>query len=96
MKTLGDFKNLVIAEQIKLSDVEKDIAKFMYENFSSIKNWNRESILSGMREVLRVKKAKGNILYKIMTGFESGLPLPESLEILGQEKTLGRIKKTFN
>ena len=30
-----------------------------------------------------------------LTGFEKGLPLPESLEILGKEKTLERIKKVL-
>ncbi len=49
-----------------------------------------------MRGVLSLHKAKGSLLYKIITGFESGLPLPESLAILGKEKTLGRIRKIFN
>jgi hypothetical protein len=31
------------------------------------------------------------ILYKLLTGNEKGLPLPESLEILGKGKTLKRM-----
>ena len=33
------------------------------------------------------------ILYYICTGEERGLPLPDSLEILGKEEILSRLKK---
>lgn len=93
MKTLKDFKSLVVSKVPELSAQEKNIANRLFEEFSSIKNWNKETILAGMKDVLREHNAKGGILYKIITGFESGLPLPESLEILGKEKTLERIKR---
>ena len=93
MKTLIEFKNLVIYKTPELSNDEKNIAKALFENFFAISDWNKEKILVGMKEVLRTKKIKGNLLYKIITGFETGLPLPESLALLGKEKTLGRIKK---
>lgn len=93
MKTLKEFKNLVIPQLQKLSSDEKNIAKTLSENFSAISNWNKETILADMKQTLNTHKAKGSILYKIVTGFESGLPLPETLEILGKEKTLERIKK---
>ncbi len=95
IKTLGEFRNLVISKTPKLSREEEIIAKTLWEKFSEIKNWNKEAILSVMKEVLTQHKAKGSVLYKITTGFEKGLPLPESLEILGKEKTLERIKKAF-
>ena len=93
MKTLAEFKDFVLPKMPELSAEEKNIAKTLLEKFSVIKNWNKEAILSAMKEVLSTHKAKGSILYKITTGFEKGLPLPESLEILGKEKTLGRIKR---
>ena len=96
MKTLKDFKDLIISKVPLLSNEEKNIAKTMLGKFSVIKSWNKEEILSVMREVLDTHKAKGSILYKIVTGFESGLPLPETLEILGKEKTLERIKKLLS
>jgi glutamyl-tRNA synthetase len=95
MKTLKEFKDLVISKAPELSNEEKNIAKTLSEKFSAIKNWNQAAILSAMKEVLNVHKARGNVLYKITTGFEKGLPLPESLGILGKEKTLERIKKAF-
>ncbi|OGH30382.1 MAG: hypothetical protein A3B41_00990 [Candidatus Levybacteria bacterium RIFCSPLOWO2_01_FULL_37_26] len=93
MKMLKEFKDLVISKIPKLLPHEKNIAKSLYEKFSVINNWNKEKILSIMKEVLSTYKIKGNILYKIVTGFETGLPLPESLEILGKEKVLARLKK---
>jgi glutamyl-tRNA synthetase len=95
MKTLKEFKDLVLFRVPELSIIEKNIAKIISDKFSVISNWNKDSILAAMREVLKESKVKGNLLYKIITGHESGLPLPESLEILGKEKTLERIKKVF-
>ena len=96
MKTLKDFKDLVISKKAKLSPRERNIAKATYEKFSSIESWNKEAILNNMKKVLQENKIKGNVLYKIITGFDTGLPLPESLEILGKEKTLDKIKSAIN
>jgi glutamyl-tRNA synthetase len=95
MKTLKEFKDLVLSKIPELSEEEKNIAKTMLEKFSAIKNWNKELILVAMKEVLNIHKAKGSVLYKITTGFEKGLPLPDSLEVLGEEKTLERVKKAL-
>ena len=95
MKTLKDFKNLVVSKIPELLPHERNIAKTLFEEFSAVSNWNKETVLIAMKETLNTHKAKGNILYKIVTGFESGLPLPESLEILGKEKTLKRIRKSL-
>ncbi|MDP2585691.1 MAG: hypothetical protein Q8P29_02305, partial [Candidatus Levybacteria bacterium] len=95
MKTLKEFKDLVISKVPELSNEEKNIAKTLSEKFSAIKNWNQVAILSAMKEVLNTHRTRGNVLYKITTGFEKGLPLPESLEIMGKEKTLERLNKSF-
>lgn len=95
MKTLKEFKDLIIPKKPKLSVEEKEVVKTLLENFSAIESWNKEAILSAMKETLVQHKTKGSVLYKITTGFEKGLPLPESLEILSKEKTLERIKKTL-
>ena len=95
MKTLADFKNLVISKNPELLKEEKDIAKIILDKFSAISDWKKDEILVVMREVLKENKIKGSLLYKIITGYEFGLPLPESLEILGKEKALEKIKKTL-
>lgn len=91
MKTLKEFKELVIPLQVELSQEEKDVAKYIKETFEQISDWNKDTILAAMRKVLAEKQVKGSILYKILTGREKGLPLPESLEILGKEQAMKRI-----
>lgn len=95
MKKLTEFKNLVIPKNAILSEGEKKVAGRLYEKFHGIKTWNKEKILLSMKEVLHEQKIKGKILYKIITGHETGLPLPESLEISGREKTLERINSVL-
>lgn len=91
MKTLKEFKELVIPVSVDLSNEEKVVANLFGEKLKSLSEWNKETILSVVREVLKEKKAKGSMLYKIMTGREHGLPLPESLELLGKEETLKKL-----
>ncbi len=93
MKTLKDFRNLVIPEKVELSSEEKEIAKSLLKSLEKISIWNKEAILQAMKEVLKNHKVKGSILYKVLTGREQGLPLPESLEIVGKEKTLKKLSK---
>lgn len=95
MKTLKDFRNLVIPEIVELNNDEKEVAKYIQEVFGAISDWNKDSILEGMRTVMKEKKIKGSMLYKILTGREQGLPLPESLELLGKEKTLEKLSKVM-
>lgn len=91
MKTLKEFKELVIPMVPELSSEEKKVAEEMKHVFSKIDDWNKENILTGMREVISSQKIKGSLLYKILTGREKGLPLPESLELLGKDATLARL-----
>lgn len=91
MKTLKEFRDLVIPATADLSTEEKEVAKYMEDVFGLISDWNKDTILEGMRKVLKEKKVKGSLLYKILTGREHGLPLPESLTLLGKDKTVQRL-----
>ncbi|HSW97062.1 MAG TPA: glutamate--tRNA ligase [Candidatus Saccharimonadales bacterium] len=102
IKTLKDITNLALPLQashsqsvsISYTEQEKEIAKGLQEEFGKIENWDKENILTVMKTVLKQYSIKGNILYKILTGQEKGLPLPESLELIGKDKTiesLGRV-----
>ncbi|HET9947193.1 MAG TPA: glutamate--tRNA ligase [Patescibacteria group bacterium] len=93
MKTIKDFKELVVAEEVVLSAEEEKVAKTLIEEFEKISDWNKETILAAMRVALKTHGVKGSMLYKILTGREHGLPLPESLEITGKEVALTRLKK---
>lgn len=96
-KTLNDFYDLIkpFAENldIKLEKKEKLIAKKLLEYLMNIGKWQKDNIFLEMKKVLVEEKIRMPILYKILTGRESGLPLPDSLEILGKEKTTEKLKR---
>jgi glutamyl-tRNA synthetase len=91
MKTLREFRDLVIPEEVIYSQQEKEIGNILKEKFENVSNWKRENILQAMRDVLLEKKVKGSMLYKLIMGREKGLPLPEFLEILGKEYAIKRL-----
>lgn len=95
MTTLNDFYDLIKPffekTKIKLDEKEKTIAKKLLQRFLSVKKWNSEMILVAIKEVTESEKVKMPVIYKILIGQESGLPLPQTLEILGKEKAIKRI-----
>ncbi len=98
MQTLKDFEELAIhfftEPVITLrNETENKIAIKLKTLFNDISNWNKNDLLNCLREVLREYSIKMPVLYYIFTGKDKGLPLPESLEILGKEKTLKRLSK---
>jgi glutamyl-tRNA synthetase len=74
------------------TEADKAIARSLHDALSLIKVWNIETILVALRGVLQKHSIRMPVLYTIVTGQERGLPLPESLEILGKEITLSRLK----
>ena len=96
METLKDF-DLLSQHFVDnfMPDIYKkytDIAQNLYDRFSKMIVWNSENILTSFREVLQVYQIKMPVLYTILTGQPKGLPLPESLVILGRDKTLQRLQ----
>lgn len=101
INTLKEFyplmKHFLPESQFVLSnDKDKEIAQSLQEEFEKINDWNRDTILESLRIVLKKHSIRMPILYTMITGQERGLPLPESLEILGKEVTLSRLKKTVS
>jgi len=97
MKTLNDFNDLTEhffeEPNIKPSEKEKAIGEKLIERFSTIQQWNNEAILKELKNVMSREHISMPVIYKILTGRDRGLPLPESLEILGKEKVLARLSK---
>lgn len=95
MNTLKDFEALTSfftdKPRIKLSDKEKIVAKVLHYEFGKLKNWKEEDILFALKNVMDKEEVKMKVFYRIFTGQEFGLPLPQSLEILGKEETLQRL-----
>jgi glutamyl-tRNA synthetase len=73
------------------SDQDKAIASSMKEAFESISDWNKDTLMDAMRIILKTHSIRMPVLYTIVTGQERGLPLPESLAILGKETVLARL-----
>lgn len=73
------------------SDHDKKIAHALKDGFTGITAWNKDTILDVLRGVLKEHSIRMPVLYTIITGQERGLPLPESLEILGKETVLKRL-----
>ncbi|QQG41054.1 MAG: glutamate--tRNA ligase [Candidatus Levyibacteriota bacterium] len=97
MNTLNDFYTLTRhffeEPKVVLDEKEKETAQKLYNAFLTMKLWDNETILSSLKNVIHKEGIRMPILYKILTGAPSGLPLPESLTILSREKTIKRLKK---
>lgn len=97
MKTLTDFVQLTghffKEPQITLNQKEKIIAEQLTKRFSTMEQWDNEAILAMFKKIMEAENFRMPTLYKILTGQDRGLPLPESIEILGKNKTLERLKR---
>lgn len=95
MNTLKDFESLTgfftEKPKIKLNDKEKVVAKVLHYELGKLEKWKEEDILFALKNVMDKEEVKMKVFYKIFTGSEFGLPLPQSLEILGKEETLARL-----
>ena len=101
MEVLGDFPALAahfytFSCPVVREAKEKEVAHFLIEAFEKIAEWNPETILALFKESLTQYGIRMPVLYYILTGEEKGLPLPESVEILGKEETLSRLKRFYD
>jgi glutamyl-tRNA synthetase len=100
MQTLKDFSELTgyfFTEPVisARDEKEKEIAEDLQKQLSAIPEWRKDTILASLKDILSKYSVRMPILYYLITGKEKGLPLPESLEILGKEKVLIRLQKIF-
>lgn len=98
LSTLKDFIELTgyffSAPDVRIrNEKEKIVAQQLLGLLKQTTEWNRDTIFSAFKSVLNLQDIRMPILYYICTGREKGLPLPESLEILGKEKTLEHLEK---
>lgn len=95
MKTLNDFYELVNPfldkPKLKLNAQEKAVAEKLKEKLSTIEQWNNETILAAIMRVISEEKTNMPVIYKVLTGSETGLPLPDMLAILGKEYIMKRL-----
>ncbi len=92
MTTLMDFKNFV--EKSSKENSNEPVQKELLSELSKISDteWLKDKIFEAFKKIMENNKIKMPVLYKIFTGREHGLPLPDFLEALGREESLSRIK----
>lgn len=92
MTTLADFKTLV--EQSSSDSSNNKIREELLMRLSKLAegDWKKEKIFDEFKKIIDTNSIRMPVLYKIFTGKEQGLPLPDFLQALGKNKTLDRLK----
>jgi glutamyl-tRNA synthetase len=98
MKTLKEFAELTVvffeAPMFpKLEEKELDAANELNEELSKQTEWDGNSIFQTMKAVMINHSVKMPLFYKLFTGKERGLPLPQILEILGKDSSLALLER---
>lgn len=97
METLKDFESstkiFFESSNYTLNDKEKELAQKLQKGFIAISDWNHDMIFKATKKLMDKNKIRISVFYKIITGTERGLPLPETLEILGKERTLNLLER---
>lgn len=70
---------------------EREVAQAMRDRFGSLVDWDKDAIMDILRPILKEHGIKMPVLYTIITGQGRGLPLPESLKILGKQTVLAKL-----
>lgn len=95
MNTLLDFERLagpiILENKAKINPSQTAIIKDLISEFKKVKKWDQSETFEVLKRIMIKHKIKMPVFYKIFTGSESGLPLPQSLEILGKEQTLRKL-----
>jgi len=95
IKTLAEFSGLTAflfkLPEITLSQKEKEVAQYLLNKLSQVEKWEKDEILNVLKETLKKENVRMPVIYKILTGKEKGLPLPEVLEITGKDRVLKQL-----
>lgn len=91
MKTLKEFRELVVSIPIAFTDSDTLIVKDIKQTFEKLSAWKSEDILEALRGILKKHGIKMNTVYRLLTGRDVGLPLPEYLESIPKEEILKRL-----
>lgn len=74
------------------NETETQIVQTLVSGFSEISEWNEENVFSVCKTVMEQYNIRMPVLYYLLTGQERGLPLPESLVLLGKETVIKRLR----
>ena len=73
------------------TEQDEAVVQSLLEQLSGLEVWDAQTILEALRVVLKTNSIRMPVLYTILTGKERGLPLPESLAILGKDTIIARL-----
>jgi glutamyl-tRNA synthetase len=96
MENLSEFENLTAVffgktENAEYDEKEKELAIKLQQELAGISSWKSDNIFEVMKKLMGDYGVKMPVFYKLITGSTRGLPLPETIEILGKEKTLKKL-----
>lgn len=97
METLKDFRDLTAfffkVPQVQPRDEkEKEVVIDLIQTLETVPSWTEQDIFLAFKAALEKHSLRMPTLYYLLTGSEKGLPLPQSVEILGKEETINRLK----
>lgn len=97
METLKDFealtKHFFAAPNLQpRTENEREVVSDLQEVLSAVEEWDAQIIFPALKVILDKHSIRMPVLYYLLTGEERGLPLPESLEILGKDEVLQRLQ----
>ncbi len=98
MDTLSDFtaltRHFFVEPDYSVEDGgDKKILAETQKSLTAVKKWQADAIFLGLKSVMQEHKVRMPFFYKLFTGAERGLPLPQSLEIIGRDRTLARLDR---
>ncbi|MBU2632629.1 glutamate--tRNA ligase [Patescibacteria group bacterium] len=98
IKTLREFKQMVIPfikpANLKLTSEEVEFKKRLEKGLGEVKIWNREEVSNFISAFLLKEGKRFPFLYKVLIGVDKGLPITDSLVVIGKEKTLELFKES--
>ena len=83
----------LVQSSFTVSNDEQGVIKMLVEQFTELNSWQADTIFTTMKSVMQAHKITIKKIYSIFTGSDSGLPLPQALEIIGKKETLARLSK---
>jgi len=74
------------------NEVEYDVLGDLLNKLDELSNWEKDEIFPVLKSIMKDNGVRMPVLYYLITGKERGLPLPESMEILGRDEVIERLK----
>ena len=101
MRTLADFKNLILESVSKREPTEeenkigRELFKFLEKELGTLENakWENEKFLAALKNFSKTKNVPFKKIYFLLTGKEHGIGLLELNEIYGKEFFINKLKR---